>query len=684
MKSTKSRKSKKVRENEIRLKKRYSIIMILISIFMMTGTTIAYFSDTVKTDIVAKSGTVSLKEIVLLMEQDPNGNDLDYDTNMLETGVLNWNPGDVNTIEWTVENKGNKSAYTRNTLEIAWNTQSDLEETNVVYLYPANMSDADIRTDINDNNASLAINVGEDNKNIIVNDTEDIIKGYQFTFLGDVLDGIGTASETGNAREENLSAPLYQENDGSNIRDNIRFKLAFAWSASDDYQDMPLYVKVNSEAIQFRNNPTPDLNFTDTYNDPYGLTLKTVTSADELNWLFPEYVTTKGWTKTTVDDNEVLLLSNGSHYLYNSVYSDEMVGKNVTMSVEINKELATEQRGSTKGIFFQFRKYKEGDLDGASTTTLTEKLYYGVSYSGNTLRIVKNHGTTGVGDLDPALAAVSVSEATLGNYYSIVVKTFNNLIHAEIRNSDGTIVASLDHYSNEFNALEGTYNVISYNHGEQYRNIKAAPLTKYTQIIGFGDSNTYGERLANKPNEAYPGQINTLMQEKSGSAINKGINGQTSTTLLGRVSTDIYANKVIGARNIVVVYIGTNDFGGAGDSYSSRFTTLKNNIESLRTGFEANGFEMWLVTFPICNEKTPDTDGIIGQGRNPGLRAYNNWVVNDYYGIQNKVPVVIDYATEAQHPTLTDNLKPEHLADDELHASVFGHKWVATKIVKSL
>jgi Lysophospholipase L1 and related esterases len=684
---------KKIVKRKTKINAKHSILILIVSFLLLIGTSVAFFADMVTSDLSAQAGTVRLNSVKLLMEQNPDGDDTDYVTNMLESEVLNWNPGDVNTIEWTVENEGNKSIYTKNILSIAWDTTTDLSEQGVVYLYPTNMSDAAVRLDINNNNAENAIYIGKDNHNIVVSDIKTI-KGYTFEFLGDTLDGKNIGGEIGDSTEANQDAPLYQVNDNGLTKDTLRFKLAFALSAPIEYQNKQIYVKVVTEAIQFRNNTPPTINndVPDTPSVPDDFVI--AERLDQLNWAYPSQVSSSGSSMQLLGTNEFRFQSSGIQFVRNGIYTNEMIGKNVEISVDIYQSPAG--KGSIPGIFIQLRRHKSGDT-AQSDSTLVDLDYYGVIYDGSKLKIVKSES----GSLISKVEDIPVAENTLGtstSYYNVNVKTIGDTIYAELRDSSGSLAASSEYTSADFDNQAGTANMLSYNWNVQYKNIKARAITAVTpeppvvppippatpvNIIAFGDSNTYGNSLPSAEREslAWPGQINSIATA-SGlpvTAINKGTTYHTSANLLSRLSSDVYANKVDGARNILIIYIGTNDFNQLYSGYASAFTNLKNNIETMRSGAVANGFEVWLVTFPICAD-----DNGPGQGRNPGLRAYNDWIINDYYGTQNKVPVVIDYAAEAQHPDLADKLKPEHLASDGLHASAYGHNWIARQVLNNL
>lgn len=238
-------------------KRSMAIILLLLSFALIVGFSVAFFSDAFTASFSATAGTVKIKangsgKLDLLMEQDPNGDDTDYDNNMLPGSVLNWNPGDVTTIEWHVENAGNKSIYTKNTLLLAWNSDTDLKEQDVIYLYPVTMSDDEIREDILNNNAALAIYLGDDLAEIVNDDLTTT--GFVRSFYGDILDGTGFSAETGDAKERNLDAPFYLSDDGDTTKDVIRFKLAFSPTATNEYQQKSMYVGLQIDAIQYRNN----------------------------------------------------------------------------------------------------------------------------------------------------------------------------------------------------------------------------------------------------------------------------------------------------------------------------------------------------------------------------------------------------------------------------------------------
>ena len=225
-----------------------AIVLLFLSFSLITGSMVAYFYSLVSEDSSLVTGNIRLKKTPLLIEEDPNG----IDDDLVVGNSLRWFPGDVATIEWSIENLGSKSAITRNILYLAWDSDVDLHEKNVIYLYPANMSDVDIRNDIKNNSAALQIPMGDDTSNISIDSKNRL--GFVFPFLGDILDGVGSNAEVGYQMERNTTAPFFLSDDGSTFKDVIRFKVAFSYNASMDYQDAVIHIGVRTDAIQAKHN----------------------------------------------------------------------------------------------------------------------------------------------------------------------------------------------------------------------------------------------------------------------------------------------------------------------------------------------------------------------------------------------------------------------------------------------
>ena len=132
-----------------------------------------------------------------------------------------WNPGDVLTVKWSVENTGNKSVVTRNIVSIYWennNMSTYANNKDVVYIYPEKTSatdifhnqfptaSADYRKDITLFSskclASCSYKTLGSMGTVYVNGKK-YNAGYSFIVYGDALDGVGEGAEVGNAYEKN-------------------------------------------------------------------------------------------------------------------------------------------------------------------------------------------------------------------------------------------------------------------------------------------------------------------------------------------------------------------------------------------------------------------------------------------------------------------------------------------------
>lgn len=260
--------------------------LLVVLILLIIGTMYAFFFDGATGNFDVTAGTVKLKanevgSLDVLIELDPDGDDTDYVNNMLppEQGAI-WNPGEVRTIEWTVENIGNKSVYTRNLLMIAWDVPVDMPELGVLYIYPEAMTDDDVRTDI-DGGALNAIPIGPDTYNVKA--TNNDTKGYWYVFLGNVLDGVGTGAEDTDSRTPGSSTHDLPDNTFSQT---LRFKIAFSAYAPLAYQNLDIYMKLEAEALQFRNNTIDDGIYDDQWRrkipkpEPDETTMQTFTTID--------------------------------------------------------------------------------------------------------------------------------------------------------------------------------------------------------------------------------------------------------------------------------------------------------------------------------------------------------------------------------------------------------------------
>lgn len=166
-------------------------------------------------------------------------------------------PGDVIDISWVVENIGNKSALTRNTVYVFWEYADGTTGANGLdstYLYKQNTPASDIRTDMLTKTPSSAnlIDVGTA-QTFSINGVQHT--GYKFMVNGDALDGVGTAAETGISSEVNYGSDY---DDNSSYKDVVSYKLALSQWANINTSGQKLKIVVITEAMQYQNTTDAD------------------------------------------------------------------------------------------------------------------------------------------------------------------------------------------------------------------------------------------------------------------------------------------------------------------------------------------------------------------------------------------------------------------------------------------
>ena len=202
---------------------------------------LAFFSDTAKFETQSgKVGTVSIDDTNLLITDNTGKNSESF---------MTWNPGDINTISWKVENVGTKSIATRNKLYIYWDDEMNKysEADNIVYLYPQNMTNNDIEAEMLAKDPASKIDIGAPKQFTIDGKSH---KGWEYICPGDILDGVGADAETGDAFEADYESNI---NDMSATYDSISYKLALSNYANVHTMDKNLKVVVVTEVMQARN-----------------------------------------------------------------------------------------------------------------------------------------------------------------------------------------------------------------------------------------------------------------------------------------------------------------------------------------------------------------------------------------------------------------------------------------------
>ncbi len=231
--------------------KKRKIGVIILVIVIIVGIVLATVSINRLIQNLVKSGTVQVEEINLQLK-DLEGN--------VTKEIADWEPGDVDLVTWKVKNIGTAAVYTRNKLQIYWNEEV-LNNNQVIYLYPANMNKQEIIEDFKkgeDSKYKLNVTSGE-----ITLDDNNVKKGIEYQFLGDVLDG---TKMTGKSNEVNYNSESFVNttDDKSEVEDEIAFNILLSPNTSYLYEGKTITIKVVTEAMQFTEEGKEEWQIVDT------------------------------------------------------------------------------------------------------------------------------------------------------------------------------------------------------------------------------------------------------------------------------------------------------------------------------------------------------------------------------------------------------------------------------------
>jgi len=219
--------------------KKAKIIVTLVLVGVILFSIIAYAIVTEKFTFNQKTTTATVKvQNQFTIEDKLKGT--------MGESVSAWQPGDANLIKWETTNIGTSAIYTRQTIQVYWNEAIEDTTNKYLYLYPANMTNQQILEDISQANPQYAIETAE-GQTINTDNGERI--GFQYTFLGDELDGTST---NGFSKEKNYNNSNFTTTtDDSNAnKDTVAFRIVLDKNTPYLYQNKNLTIKIITEAMQ--------------------------------------------------------------------------------------------------------------------------------------------------------------------------------------------------------------------------------------------------------------------------------------------------------------------------------------------------------------------------------------------------------------------------------------------------
>lgn len=219
-----------------------SIVSAVVVIASTVAGTYAIFSESKQDDIQGEAGSVTIKPI--------------YVATTTEGKLM---PGDVVDFFWTVENAGNASILTRNTVYLYWEYDNESfadnsNGNNSIFVYKQNTSNSLIKADMLSKSPSSPnlINLGELSTFVINGEKRT---GYKFTVYGDDLDGVGEDAQTGISREVDYDSEL---DDSYSTRDVVSYKIGLSQYANINTSGQTLKIYVVTEAMQYENTDDSD------------------------------------------------------------------------------------------------------------------------------------------------------------------------------------------------------------------------------------------------------------------------------------------------------------------------------------------------------------------------------------------------------------------------------------------
>lgn len=238
-----SEKETKIKEKNN--KKVLLIVLIIIAALAFMTAAYAVISKVYEINQKTTTGTVIIEKINLKIE--------DRLTGEMKEQLTQWSPGDASLLTWNTVNIGTAAIKTRHTIQVYWN-DSDIEETaqDLLYLYPANMTNAEVLTDYK-NGKENAIEIDKETS-ITVDDVEKV--GFSYSFYGDTLDGTdqkGQASEV-NYDNGEFGTNTFTTTETNTQLDKIGFRILLSPDTSYLMQEETLSIKVLTEVLQNTQN----------------------------------------------------------------------------------------------------------------------------------------------------------------------------------------------------------------------------------------------------------------------------------------------------------------------------------------------------------------------------------------------------------------------------------------------
>lgn len=235
MSRSKQREVKRQKNKKVYL----SLLLLLISVAIIIGFSVAFFSDIVITELFATIGTLKLDFKDKVGKQYYTIGNTEHYIEFEET-IENLNPGDIAEFGYKVINLGNKSAFVKTKLTITVTANSIPEDIlEYLYLFSYDASNpvaqrANIREDMLDGALEL----------VLIDDTVPGTQVYEGIIDNNIVNIL-------NGKEGSIGREIEEYG-----RDEFlaKYLLYLSYNAENEYQGIQIDFDVNVESVQYRNN----------------------------------------------------------------------------------------------------------------------------------------------------------------------------------------------------------------------------------------------------------------------------------------------------------------------------------------------------------------------------------------------------------------------------------------------